>query len=316
MTQVPWPVAIVTGMLGSGKTTLIQRVLHDASSANTLVIVNEFGAVGLDHLFFKAVTDDVVLLSNGCLCCTVRNDLQQTLSGVRRDWLAGRIEHLDRVLIETSGLAEPAPLIASLVTHPVLSEAFELHTVATLVDGEHGLDQLDRQATCRNQVRIADQLLVSKLDRVDRSSIRPLARELGALNPLTRARSVAKADLHTLLRRSTRAAPLRRLCDETGPHVSAVATLVLKPERILSWVTFQRWLASALDESGARLLRLKGCLSFDAFARPMLLQAVHHAFYPVLEVPRGSVPEECLIMIFEGQVPSALLSSASTIGLS
>ena len=143
----------------------------------------------------------------------------------------------------------------------------------------------------------------------------PLARALRAVNPLSRARSAARATPHTLFQRSTRAAPSRRACDEASPHTGTVATLVLKPARTLSWVAFQRWLASALDESGDCLLRLKGCLSFDAFARPMVLQAVHHAFYPVLEVPPGSAAEECLVMIFEGQVPSALLSSASSVGL-
>ena len=318
MTVAPWPVAIVTGMLGSGKTTLIRRLLQDPATTNTLVLVNEFGEVGLDHLLLRAVTDEVVLLPNGCLCCTVRSDVVQTLSTIRRDWLAGRIGRLDRVLIETSGLAEPAPLVASLVTHPMLSDAFVLETVSTIVDGEHGPDQLARNATCRNQIRVADHLFVSKLDRIDRASVRPLGRQLRALNPLARVTPVGRASLNAIFNRATsRLPPSMLVCDETSPHLEDISTVVLRATGVLDWIAFRNWLATVLDECGDRLLRLKGCLSFDAFEHPVVLQAVHHAFYPLVEATGFSAKPDAgfLLLIIEGSVPSKLVENAVAAGL-
>ena len=154
----------MTGFLGSGKTTLITGLLRRADMADTVVIVNEFGEIGLDHHLIKQVTDQVVLLPNGCLCCTIRQDIVQTLRDLHHGWLAGDIPDFGRVLVETTGLAEPSPLVASLVGHPVLADVFALRAVVTVIDAEYGLRHLDDHPTCWQQVCVADHLVISKCD--------------------------------------------------------------------------------------------------------------------------------------------------------
>ena len=143
--MTPWPVALLTGFLGSGKTTLVRALVAREGMANTMVVVNEFGAVGIDHDLIAAVHGDVVLLRGGCMCCGVRQDLARTLRDLHLQWLAGSIPDFARVVVETSGLADPGPVAAAIGAHPLVQDAYALRGITTLVDAEHGAAQLAAQ---------------------------------------------------------------------------------------------------------------------------------------------------------------------------
>ena len=302
----PWPIAIVTGMLGSGKTTLIGRLLRDPAFDDTLVLVNEFGEIGLDHALLQAVTDNVVLLANGCLCCTIRDDIVQTLRELRVGWLAGTVPDFGRILIETTGLAEPAPLIASLLSHPVLADMVSLQTIATVVDAAFASGQIARSATCRHQIAVADHLMMSKQDLVGRRAVEALAVELRRLNPLATIGASGSATPDLLFRRETpRFDRPVFLCDEPSDHLADISTIVLRQRRPLDWARFKVWLSKVLDTFGPDLLRLKGRLRFADTPARLIVQAVHHTFYPVIEDPEGAAHDrpEFLVLIFAGATP-------------
>lgn len=313
MTVPPWPLAIVTGMLGSGKTTLIGRLLRHAAMADTLVLVNEFGEIGLDHHLIRAVTDNVVLLPNGCLCCTIREDVVQTLRDLYRGWLAGTIPDYGRVLIETTGLAEPAPLIASIAGHPLLADVFELRTIATVVDGQHGLRQIADRATCRNQVCVADQLILSKTDLIGADEIAALLARLAALNGLAAVTRSHDVDPDAMFRRGDSRSPFS--CDEPTDHLNGISTVVLTAKRRLAWPAFQMWIADILDRAGSQLLRLKGRLTFDTAGGAVIVQAVHHVFYPLVEAPAGSGGDDFLVLIFAEPIPADVADRIGRFGL-
>jgi G3E family GTPase len=305
----PWPIGLVTGILGSGKTTLISRLLRHPDMADTLVLVNEFGEVGLDHHLLRAVTDDVVLLPNGCLCCTIRRDIVQTLRDLHRAWLAGTLPDFGQVIIETTGLAEPAPLVASLGSHPLLVDIFALQTITTLVDAEYGLQQLARNTTCRNQICVADHLVIAKRDLGDAGSIAVLRERLTALNPLATLRYSQDVDEPDLIFERAATRPRSTFfCDEATGHLTGISTLLLRAETPLIWLSFKLWLSQVLDNFGPQLIRLKGCLTFDANPAPVIIQAVHHTFYPIVEAPAGADRREdgFLVLIFEGDIPPEL----------
>lgn len=160
------PVTVITGFLGAGKTTLVARLLRHPAMDRVAVVINELGAIGIDHDLVSQVTESVALLANGCLCCSVRTDLQQTLRALFQDRVAGLIPEFDRVILETTGLADPAPVVQSLITDPLLSKHFFLDGVVTLVDAEHGLQSLQDHVESIKQVAIADLILITKSDRV------------------------------------------------------------------------------------------------------------------------------------------------------
>jgi G3E family GTPase len=306
----PWPIAIVTGFLGSGKTTLISRLLRDPDMTDTIVVVNEFGEVGLDHHLIKEATDGVILLPNGCLCCTIRQDVVQTLRDLHRSWLTGAIPDFRRVIIETTGLAEPAPLVASIGSHPLLADAFALQSITTLVDAEYGLARLGTNATNRNQICLADRLVVSKSDRVEAEVVEVLETRLAELNPLAPVRRSDGGVAAAFLFSRATAAPTRSglRCETVVDHLEGVSSVVLRTERQLAWPAFQSWLNALLDTFGSRLMRIKGQLSFEEYSTPLIIQAVHHTFYPITEarVDEDTPERNFLVLLFEGDAPQGL----------
>lgn len=186
------PVAVLTGFLGSGKTTLLRRLLAHPGMADTAVIVNEFGEVGLDHLLVREITEDIVLLNSGCVCCTVRDDLVGSLLELQSERDAGRIPRFRRVAIETTGLADPAPIIHTLMTNAELLPHYRLGSVVTTIDATLGSGQLDRHTEAVKQAAMADRLVLTKTDLAPEGSA-ALADRLRALNP---GASILPATLH------------------------------------------------------------------------------------------------------------------------
>jgi len=180
----PFPLSVITGFLGAGKTTLLNKILPDPAMAETLVIINEFGEIGLDHLLIESVQSDMILLSSGCLCCTIRGDLISTLEDLLRRFDNGRIEPFKRVVIETTGLADPAPILQTIMYHPYLMMRFQLQNVVTLVDGLTGNATLDAHEEAVKQAAVADRLVLTKSDLVSNpADFEALRSRLLALNP-------------------------------------------------------------------------------------------------------------------------------------
>src|ERR1700732_3871710 len=177
------PVTLLTGFLGSGKTTVLNHVLKQAGMAVTAVVVNEFCEIGLDHLLVERSSEDVVLLNSGCLCCTVRSDIVDTLTNLFVDRVKGKIPFFTRVAIETTGLADPAPILHTLMTEPIVAARYMLDGVVTTVDAVNGSGTLDRQPEAVKQAAVADRLLLTKTDLTEAAARQEIEARLQALNP-------------------------------------------------------------------------------------------------------------------------------------
>ena len=177
------PVSVLTGFLGAGKTTLLNRLLKDPALTDTAVIINEFGEVGIDHLLVEQSGDGIIELSDGCLCCTIRGELVDTLADLMDRMQSGRIQPLKRVVIETTGLADPAPVLQAVMGNPVLAHSFSLDGVITVVDAVNGLSTLENHPEAVKQVAVADRVLISKATLADAAALEAVKREIAALNP-------------------------------------------------------------------------------------------------------------------------------------
>ena len=308
----PWPVALLTGLLGSGKTTLVRVLLAQDGMGNTMVVVNEFGDVGIDHELIAAVHGDVVRLHGGCLCCGVRQDLAPTLRDLHLRWRAGAIPDFARVVVETSGLADPGPVVATLGAHPLVQDAYTLRGITTLVDAEHGPAQLAAQPVGCRQVALADRVLISKPDRASAADQAGLAQSLRAINPAAFVGTSLFGDAaaHELFAATVWRAPQRRSAEAVDPecgHAGNIRSTTLLCDGVLHWPTLQRWLASLLDGAGDGLLRLKGILTVAGCDRPVVLQAVHHTLYPVEMLPAWRESRtSTLVLISDRALPAGL----------
>ncbi|PZM09511.1 CobW family GTP-binding protein [Rhizobium tubonense] len=177
------PVTILTGFLGAGKSTLLNRILKDPDMRDAAVIINEFGDVGIDHLLVESSGDSIIELSDGCLCCTVRGELVDTLAMLMDNMQTGRIRPLKRVVIETTGLADPAPVMQAIMGNPIIATNFDLDGMVTVVDAVNGLQTLDNHEEARKQVAVADRLIVSKSEMDGAVPLAELEARLRSLNP-------------------------------------------------------------------------------------------------------------------------------------
>ena len=273
------PVAIVTGFLGSGKTTLISRILRDPAFARTAVIVNEFGEIGLDHELIAGSDETLLALTTGCLCCAVRSDLLATLLDLQRRREAGEIGY-DRVLIETSGLADPAPILQALMTDRDVAQRHAIAGMATVVDVLHGEATLERHPEARRQVALADTLLLSKTDLTTPSL--SLLSELAGLNPDARtlnARDVEPATLFAengTAREPAALSPLIR-----AHHTDGIETVALQRDQPIPALALTLLLEALAEHCGARLLRFKGLVNIEEMpGQPAVIHGVQHVVSP------------------------------------
>jgi G3E family GTPase len=281
------PVSIVTGFLGSGKTTLISRILRDPAFARTAVIVNEFGEIGLDHELIASSEETLLALTTGCLCCAVRSDLVATLLDLQRRREAGEIAY-DRVLIETSGLADPAPILQALMTDRDVAERHAIGGMVTVVDALHGEPTLERHPEARRQVALADTLLFSKTDLAEPSeSLRARLAELNHNATLRAAREVAPGTLFggtsVAARMDAWSVPAGRSPFARAQHTGGVETFVLQRDRPLPALALTLLLEALAEHCGARLLRFKGLVDIEEMpGQPAVIHGVQH----VVSAPR------------------------------
>ena len=195
MTSTAIPMTVLTGFLGSGKTTLLKRLLKDPAMAGTAIIINEFGEVGIDDALVESSSDDTVLLPSGCVCCAVRGELVEALEKLHTKSLWGDIPQIRRVVLETSGLADPTPIVHTLMTEERVYRIYQLDAVVTTIDGEHGLSQLDAHFEPAKQIAIADRIIVTKTDRADPALVDRLEARARALNPAAKIARAVKGDI-------------------------------------------------------------------------------------------------------------------------
>ena len=278
------PVALLTGFLGSGKTTLLRRALAGAACADTAVLINELGEIGLDHYLVDTVDGPVLELPGGCLCCAIREDLAQSLRRLlqRRD--SGSLS-FRRIVIETTGLADPAPILFTLGADAALEDRLRLGRVVATIDAVAGEATLARYGEAARQVALADRLVLTKADLAPASAA--LRAELVSLNPeAAAALGPAPADMGALL---FDAAPLSRLSisESAGAHTHGVAAYAVTLDGPCSRLDFARALGGLARERGEDLLRLKGIIEFsDRPGRPAFVQGAQHALYPPVWLER------------------------------
>jgi G3E family GTPase len=300
----PIPLTVLTGFLGAGKTTILNRLLRDPALADTVVIVNEFGEIGLDHLLIEAVEDGLVLLSAGCLCCTVRGDLVATLEDLLRRRDNGRITPFRRVVIETTGLADPVPVLAAVLYHPYLSRRYAMQGVVTVVDAVAGRANLDRHKEALRQVAIADRIVLTKADLAgDASNLAGLEVRLRELNPnapVVRAiagEAPAEAILGTgpfgldgkigdvgawLGAEEAAGHHHHHHHQDVSRHDERIHAVALTATAPLRSGALDMFLGLVRESFGPKILRIKGLVDLaESPGRPLVIQGVQH----VLHVP-------------------------------
>ena len=296
------PVAIVTGFLGSGKTTLISRILRDPAFAKTAVIVNEFGEIGLDHELIASSDETLLALTTGCLCCAVRSDLVATLLELQRRNQTGEIDYA-RVLIETSGLADPAPILHALMTDRDIVQRHGIDGIVTLVDTVHGEATIERHPEARRQAALADVLLLSKTDVAPPA---PALRDrLAALNPGARLRIAIEAAPATLFTGTSVGKNLEEPPLSAGnpfakpQHTDGIETFVLQRERPLPALALTLLLQALAEHCGARLLRLKGLVNIEEMpGQPAVIHGVQHVVSPPEFLERWPSADQTTRIVF------------------
>ena len=286
------PVAVLSGFLGSGKTTLLNRLLRDPRLSNTAVAINEFGAVPLDQHLIEHGPDKTVVMANGCLCCNVAGDMEEAVMRIFTRRQDGAIPHFDRLIVEPSGLADPAPIAEAILRQPILSRVMRLDSIITVVDGVFGLRQLDEHPEARHQAEVADLRLISKGDLADTAALTARLRQVNAAAPVLDVRQgvIDPADLFSpaFLDPASAASPIPHWLARHRPHPhrhgSDVASVSLVAQDPLDWLVFDRWLRRVRTEHPAELLRVKGILAIRGRRRPVVVQGLHHVLHPPAEL--------------------------------
>jgi G3E family GTPase len=280
------PVTIVTGFLGAGKTTLVRRFLESPEGRGTALVINEFGSVGIDDALLRSSADQITLLGNGCLCCNTRTDLQIALRKLVADRDRGKILHFSRVLIETSGLADPSPILQTFSTDRALGAEFAVEVVLTVVDAVSGARNIERAPEARKQVILADRLVVSKTDLGTAAATKKLIAELKKLNPRA-AIDVAiegALDPKCLTKPARESNPSEKYFFAEASHSDGITSFMLRDDVPVEWSAFERTVEALIALRGPDLLRVKGLINVAGCRGPVVVQIVQHLAHPPVEL--------------------------------
>jgi len=337
------PVTVITGFLGSGKSTLLRRLLRHPGMNRAAVIINEFGEAGIDHELVAASSEQTTLLGSGCLCCTLRTDLQETLRDLFVKRRAGEVIDFDRVFVETSGLSDPVPVLHTLRTDGLLGAQYRLNGVVTLVDAVNGMGQLDTMPEAVKQAAVADRLVVTKTDIADEASVARLQQRLAALNPFALCTTAVDGEIDPALlaniaprTASARAEelnrwlipvspdpkPTRGSADPTqigsahGVHDAAIRSFCLWFDEPFTWESLNAVLQALAELRGPDLMRVKGIVHLEGEAGPIVLQGAQHLFHPpvTLEGGHDTDPRSRIVFIVRNMTRESIESLFTAIG--
>ncbi len=312
------PVSIITGFLGSGKTTLLNHIVRQSGMADTAVIVNEFGEIGLDHLLIEQAFEDTVLLENGCICCSIRGDLVDTLLDLERRVDNGELPAFARAIVETTGLADPAPILQTLISEPRLQQRYALDSIVTTIDAVNAGGQMDDFEESVKQIALADRLLLTKTDLLSAEGSDSLIARIREINPSAPMDLIdhGRAEPDILFGKAVGAqrdlsAWLHHGHDHGG-H-SAVSSFALTLDEPLPWDAVKSWLESIASLRGSDLLRVKGILNVAGRQGPVVVHGVQHVFHPPVELqewPAG--PRTTRIVFITRNIEKFALENALT----
>jgi len=287
------PVTVLTGFLGAGKTTLLNAILRAPGMENTAVLVNEFGEIGLDHLMVEKLTDDMALLPSGCLCCAVGGDLVRALRDLLPRIEAGQVR---RVMVETTGLADPAPVVQSLLGDLQVALRFQLDGIVTVVDAVHAMGQLDQHEEARRQLAMADRIVLSKTDLAD--DISALRARIGAINPGARLLVAVRGAVDPALlldcglfdltgKPAEIAAWINEaaFAGDTPRHDPSIHSFCLTYSEPVHWQGIGTCLEMLIGTRGESLLRVKGILNLVGQDRPVAIHGIQHLFHEPTLLP-------------------------------
>jgi G3E family GTPase len=309
------PLSVLTGFLGSGKTTLLNRILRDPRFADSAVLVNEWGDVPIDHALVRASSENVVVLAGGCVCCRVAGDLVRALRELHFQRVEGAIPPFTGAIVETTGLADPAPLLATLVEMPLVAARYSLAGVITVVDAQHGMATLDRHREAVKQVALADRLVVSKTDLAAGPAIAAIEARLSGINPgaVILRSGLATPDPALLLEMGLHRGR-GRLADAEGwlnagayrhrgpgPHDPEIRSFVWSTPEPRPWPDVESSIATLLELRGERVLRMKGLVNAAGEPGPRAVHAVQHTLYPSARLPAWPSEDHTTRLVFIGR---------------
>ncbi len=289
------PVNVVTGFLGSGKTTVLREILRHADFRDAAVIVNEFGEIGLDHLLLEEVEEGVLLLENGCICCTIRSDLQETIRTLQARAASGVIPPFDRVFIETTGLADPAPILSTVLAEPIIRNHFRVGNILCTVDSVAGINSLENQPEAAKQVAVADRILITKTDLAEAVYVAGLEKKIRSMNPIAEVRRSTGSGFDAIALfgsdagdEDSRATEIARWLDRSrhdhGHDTAAIHAFTLEFDEPIDWTAFGVWLTALLHAHGEAVLRVKGVLNVRESSTPVVIQGVQHIVHAPLHL--------------------------------
>jgi G3E family GTPase len=270
------PVTVLTGFLGAGKTTLLNRILTSDHGRRVAVIVNEFGEVGIDHHLLLSSEQEIVEMSNGCICCTVRGDLLRSLFQL--------LEHrakFDTLMIETTGLADPTPVVQTFFIDERIRSEFQLNGVVTVVDSKHVWQQIDRSTEAREQIAFADLVLLNKMDLINPEDLQELEYKIRNLNGAARIYQTKNSDVEidkVLDLRSLAIEAKAQSHDDNHSHAADIATISIVTPGDLDGLKVSQWFRDVLTESGPNIMRMKGILNLRNDSDQFVFQGVHLLF--------------------------------------
>jgi G3E family GTPase len=286
------PVDLITGFLGSGKTTLLRRLLADPALADTAVLINEFGEVGLDHLLLERIDETMVLLQSGCLCCSIREELADAMQNLLARRESGEVPPFRRLVVESTGLADPFPILSTIHAHPVLKHHFRIGNVIATVDAVNAQAQIARQFETVKQIAAADRIVITKTDLTDDKTVEQLRTEIRRINPDAPIWSngadavesrLLLSDVSPVSSRRREKRKVRAEPDGHHHHAEIhgdVTSFSVVVDRPIDWIAFGLWLTMLLNRHGAEVLRVKGILNVAGWDRPVAIHGVQHLVHP------------------------------------
>jgi G3E family GTPase len=335
------PVTVITGFLGSGKTTLLNHLLSSPDMADTAVVINEFGEISLDHLLVETSIENTLVLQSGCICCTVRGDLVDTLTDLLTKRERKLVPAFSRVAIETTGIADPGPILQTLATHALLAPLFSVRAIVTTVDAVNGLDQLVSFGEAVQQAALADIIILTKTDLAQPDTIDQLKRSLHKINPAAVILDVVNGAIpaprlfeHAPIDPKTTPEKLERWLaleqfekhdhaghdhthhdhthhNDVNRHGDDIRAFSLVVDEAITWSNLEAWLGSLLSLRGKDLLRIKGILNVVDQPGPVVVHAVQHLVHPISRLRRWpSDDHRSKIVFITRNIPSAALRNS------